>query len=103
MGLIPVSTTSCGTSPTPPNSIAPKTHDWLVWFHVLFETIVYGTPLFVGRSQDLSAAVARMKLGQTRNLNLMVMHPRAPKIRHLNASHSLLIELEENVKKVQVC
>ena len=51
---------------------------------------------------DLSAAVARMKLGQTRNLNLMVMHPRAPKIRHLNASHSLLIELEENVKKVQV-
>lgn len=36
-----------------------------------------------------------------RNFNLMVMHPRAPKIRHLNASHSLLIELEENVKKVQ--
>lgn len=31
----------------------------------------------------------------------MVMHPRAPKIRHHNASHSLLIELEENVKKVQ--
>merc|ERR1712241_854319 len=37
----------------------------------------------------------------SRNLNLIVMHPRAPKIRHLNASHSLLIELEENVKKVQ--
>ena len=52
---------------------------------------------------DLSATVARMKLRQpARNLNLMVMHPRAPKIRHLNASHSLLIELEENVKKVQV-
>jgi len=51
---------------------------------------------------DLSATVARMKLRQpARNLNLMVMHPRAPKIRHLNASHSLLIELEENVKKVQ--
>jgi len=31
----------------------------------------------------------------------MVMNPRAPKIRHLNASHPLLIELEENVKKVQ--
>ena len=45
----------------------------------------------------------RMKLSpHTRNLNLMVMHPRAPKIRHHNASHSLLIELEENVKKVQV-
>merc|ERR1719348_2814655 len=29
------------------------------------------------------------------------MHPRAPKIRHLNASTALLIELEENVKKVQ--
>merc|ERR1719410_166818 len=39
--------------------------------------------------------------GQVRTLNLIVMHPRAPKIRHLNASHSLLIELEENVKKVQ--
>merc|ERR1712241_787613 len=29
------------------------------------------------------------------------MNPRAPKIRHLNASNPLLIELEENVKKVQ--
>ena len=38
-----------------------------------------------------------------RQFNLMVMHPRAPKIRHLNASTSLLIELDENVKKVQVC
>ena len=53
---------------------------------------------------DLSVgAVSRLKLNQpSRNLNLIVMHPRAPKIRHLNASHSLLIELEENVKKVQV-
>merc|ERR1719400_2371151 len=31
----------------------------------------------------------------------MVMNPRGPKIRHLNASNPLLIELEENVKKVQ--
>ena len=38
----------------------------------------------------------------SRNLNLMVMNPKAPKIRHLNASHPLLIELEENVQKVQV-
>lgn len=37
----------------------------------------------------------------SRNLNLMVMNPKAPKIRHLNASHPLLIELEENVQKVQ--
>ena len=38
----------------------------------------------------------------SRNLNLMVMNPRGPKIRHLNASNPLLIELEENVQKVQV-
>lgn len=58
---------------------------------------------------DLSSTISSMKLnhhlgpatGTVRNLNLMVLHPRAPKIRHLNASHSLLIELEENVKKVQ--
>lgn len=31
----------------------------------------------------------------------MVMNPRGPKIRHLNASNPLMIELEENVKKVQ--
>jgi len=37
----------------------------------------------------------------SRNLNLMVMNPRGPKIRHLNASNPLLIELEENVQKVQ--
>merc|ERR1712242_29347 len=53
-------------------------------------------------SVGAAAAVSRLKLNQpSRNLNLIVMHPRAPKIRHLNASHSLLIELEENVKKVQ--
>ena len=60
---------------------------------------------------DLGSSIASMKLNHhhlrattfaVRNLNLMVLHPRAPKIRHLNASHSLLIELEENVKKVQV-
>jgi len=31
----------------------------------------------------------------------MVMNPRGPKIRHLNASNPLLIELEANVQKVQ--
>jgi len=36
-----------------------------------------------------------------RNLNLMLLNPRAPKIRHLNASHSLLIEMEKHVRKVQ--
>jgi len=36
-----------------------------------------------------------------RHLNMMLLNPRAPKIRHLNASHSLLIEMEKHVKKVQ--
>ena len=54
---------------------------------------------------DLSGSCPKLSIpsaGAVRHLNLMVMHPRAPKIRHLNASHSLLIELEANVKKVQV-
>ena len=57
-----------------------------------------------GSCPDLSMTLPRMKTSNqpSRNLNLMVMNPRAPKIRHLNASHPLLIELEENVKKVQV-
>jgi len=54
------------------------------------------------RTFERSNSCPDIKLAQsTRSLNLMVMHPRAPKIRHHNASHSLLIELEENVKKVQ--
>jgi len=54
------------------------------------------------RTFERSNSCPDIKLTQsTRSLNLMVMHPRAPKIRHHNASHSLLIELEENVKKVQ--
>jgi len=36
-----------------------------------------------------------------RHLNLMLLNPRAPKIRHLNASHALLIEMEKHVRKVQ--
>ena len=40
--------------------------------------------------------------GSVRHLNLMLLNPRAPKIRHLNASHSLLIEMEKHVRKVQV-
>ena len=54
------------------------------------------------RTFERSNSCPDIKLSGARNLNLMVMHPRAPKIRHHNASHSLLIELEENVKKVQV-
>ena len=55
---------------------------------------------------DLSQTVPRITRTSnhvsSRNLNLMVMNPRGPKIRHLNASNPLLIELEENVQKVQV-
>jgi hypothetical protein len=40
-------------------------------------------------------------VGSVRHLNLMLLNPRAPKIRHLNASHSLLIEMEKHVRKVQ--
>ena len=35
-----------------------------------------------------------------RHFNLMLLNSRAPKIRHLNASHSLLIEMEKYVRKV---
>lgn len=36
-----------------------------------------------------------------RQLNVMLLNPRAPKIRHLNTAHSLMIEMEKHVKKVQ--
>jgi len=39
--------------------------------------------------------------GSVRHLNLMLLNPRAPKIRHLNGSNSLLIEMEKHVRKVQ--
>lgn len=38
---------------------------------------------------------------QVRHINMMLLNPRAPKIRHLNASHSLLVEMEKHVRKVQ--
>ena len=38
-----------------------------------------------------------------RQINMMILNPRASKIRYLNASHSLLIDLEKHVRKVQVC
>jgi len=51
---------------------------------------------------DLSKTLPRITNDVlSRNLNLMVMNPKAPKIRHLNASNPLLIELEANVQKVQ--
>jgi len=39
--------------------------------------------------------------GSVRHLNMMLLNPRAPKIRHLNSSNSLLIEMEKHVRKVQ--
>jgi len=52
-------------------------------------------------SQTLPRITRHSNDVSSRNLNLMVMNPRGPKIRHLNASNPLLIELEENVQKVQ--
>ena len=53
-------------------------------------------------SQTLPRITPPSNYVSSRNLNLMVMNPRGPKIRHLNASNPLLIELEANVQKVQV-
>merc|ERR1739838_479320 len=56
------------------------------------------------RHINLNKPLARSGLsqgGSVRHLNLMLLNPRAPKIRHLNASHSLLIEMEKHVRKVQ--
>lgn len=54
-----------------------------------------------GRMLKNSQLVNVLGVGSVRHLNLMLLNPRAPKIRHLNASHSLLIEMEKHVRKVQ--
>jgi len=36
-----------------------------------------------------------------RQMHGCILHPRAPKIRHLNASHTLLMDMEEHIQKVQ--
>merc|ERR1712008_144369 len=36
-----------------------------------------------------------------RHINMMILNPRASKIRYLNASHTLLVDLEKHVRKVQ--
>ena len=55
---------------------------------------------------DLSRSTRRVgptgSVQPARQINMMLLNPRAPKIRHLNASHSLLIEMEKHVRKVQV-
>lgn len=54
---------------------------------------------------DLSRSTRRVgptgSVQPARQINMMLLNPRAPKIRHLNASHSLLIEMEKHVRKVQ--
>jgi len=44
---------------------------------------------------------ARIKSASVRSLHCSILHPRAPKIRHLNASHALLIDLDKHIAKVQ--
>eukprot|EP00088_Acartia_fossae_P061001 TRINITY_DN7321_c0_g1_i3.p1 TRINITY_DN7321_c0_g1~~TRINITY_DN7321_c0_g1_i3.p1 ORF type:complete len:456 (-),score=131.23 TRINITY_DN7321_c0_g1_i3:397-1725(-) len=51
-----------------------------------------GTPLVVE---------SRLKSASLRSLHCSILHPRAPKIRHLNASHALLIDLDKHIAKVQ--
>lgn len=41
------------------------------------------------------------RFNSVRYLHGSILNPRAPKIRHLNASHSLLIELDKHIAKVQ--
>jgi hypothetical protein len=36
-----------------------------------------------------------------RSLHCSILHPRAPKIRHLNSSHALLLDLDKHIAKVQ--
>merc|ERR1711874_727987 len=49
---------------------------------------------------DTTSSIAAKHHQQRRSLT--VLNPRAPKIRYLNASHTLLMEMEKHVKKVQV-
>jgi len=49
----------------------------------------------------LATQDARIKSASLRSLHCSILHPRAPKIRHLNASHALLIDLDKHIAKVQ--
>ena len=42
------------------------------------------------------------RYASVRHLHGSILNPRAPKIRHLNASHALLIDLDKHIAKVQV-
>lgn len=42
-----------------------------------------------------------VKYNSMRGLHGSILNPRAPKIRHLNASHTLLIDLDKHIAKVQ--
>jgi len=43
----------------------------------------------------------RMMSMSLRSLHCSILHPRAPKIRHLNSSHALLVDLDKHIAKVQ--
>jgi len=52
-------------------------------------------------SPEVLTPESRLKSVSLRSLHCSILHPRAPKIRHLNASHSLLIDLDKHIAKVQ--
>ncbi|XP_023322998.1 uncharacterized protein LOC111697289 isoform X2 [Eurytemora carolleeae] len=53
------------------------------------------------RSSGSSFLKIELQYGSLRRLHGSILNPRAPKIRHLNSSHSLLIELDKHIAKVQ--
>lgn len=58
----------------------------------------------LSRSQSLTLPINRLdrsRSGSLRRLHGSVLNPRGSKIRHLNASHSLLIDLDKHIAKVQ--
>jgi len=59
-------------------------------------------PHTVSSSNPDLAPVSPSRSQQRRDLHMMLLNPRAPKIRHLNASHSLFIDMDKDlVQKVQ--
>jgi len=56
---------------------------------------------FLSQRSSSCPDLGRVGKISVRHINMMLLNPRAPKIRHLNASHSLLIEMEKHVRKVQ--
>lgn len=62
---------------------------------------VKSVSLPAGQFNLLCTGTAELNRPRARPLTGTILNPRAPKIRHLNASHALLIELDKHIAKVQ--